>query len=104
MTENLDFFEAWRAARKHVSPGFTVLNDISRVSKLSKDWGFTSMRLHLLMILDGLAGVAEILPDAVADNLNTFRTVRLPRQRLWAKEEFFTDPKMAEDWLDHINA
>ena len=98
------FREDWELAARQVKPGFTVLIDISRLSLISSEWIETSVNVHRKLVKAGLAGSAEILSLKAAKALGLDRITRIPRQVCYAREEVFTNTRMAEAWLDGLTS
>lgn len=103
LLESPTFVEDWESAKRLVSPGFTVLMDVSQIRHMSKEWIETSVRVQKMLIHAGLAGAAEILSEHVAEKLQIHQINRLPGSCCYAKEEVFMDRKAAEAWLDWIS-
>ena len=93
------FVQDWKKARHLVSPGFTVLTDVSQIQLLPLDWIVISTKVQETFIEAGLAGTAEILSESVVaeKQINTIS---------WGsgiKKRVFTKRKAAETWLDSIS-
>jgi len=102
LLESPTFVQDWEQAQCLVSPGFTVLTDVSRIQQLTKDWVVTSVRLYKMLVLAGLAAVAEILSEHVATRRHINQVNRISKN-CYTKEEIFTDRKIAEAWLNRIS-
>jgi len=94
------FVQDWKKARYLVSPGFTVLTDVSQIQPLPLDWIVISTTVQELLIEVGLTGTAEILSESMVaeKQVNTIS---------WGsgiKKRVFTKRKAAEVWLDSISA
>ena len=103
LLRNSTFFQDWENAKRLVSTGFTVLTDISQMDHISKGWVKTSTRLQRKLLQEGLAGIAEILSEQVAEELKIHQINRIPGRYYYMKEELFTNRKAAEMWLDRIS-
>ncbi len=101
---NATFVQDWEQAKCLVSPGFTVLTDVSRIRRMSKDWVATSVKLQQMLIHAGLAGTAELLSEQVAEDLQIQHINRISGHYCYTKEEMFTNKRIAEAWLDRISA
>lgn len=101
--ENSSFIRDWERAKCLVSPGFTVLTDVSRIRDITKDWVATSVKLQKRLIEAGLAGTAELLSERVAECLHIDHINRISRGCCYTKEEIFTNRRIAEAWLDRIS-
>ncbi len=104
LVENAVFVQHWERAKRLVCPGFTVLTDVSRIRRMSKDWVATSVKLQQMLIHAGLAGTAELHSEQVAENLQIHHSNRISGHYCYAKEEIFTNRRIAEAWLDRISA
>ncbi len=103
LLENSTFFQDWEDARRLVSRGFTVLTDVSRIQRMSEDWVEASVQLQRMLITEGLAGTAELLSEDMAEKLQIHHISRILGKGCYAKEERFTNRKIAEAWLDRIS-
>ena len=64
LLEDSSFFQHWKKAKHLVSPGFTVLTDVSQIL-ISRNWIKISVKIQKMLIKEGLAGIAEILSESM---------------------------------------
>ena len=94
------FAQDWERAAQLVTKGFTVVTDVSRIPQISREWVELSGKIQRMLVNAGLAGTAEILSERVAKQLGIHQINKITGNACYAKEEIFTDRKIAEIWLD----
>jgi hypothetical protein len=95
--EKAAFIQDWKQATCLVSEGFTVLVDVSRFRLMSLGWLETSLRTQKVLQNAGLAATAEIVPEDVLSEMQSYDLSDVEEKKL------FTDSYEAEVWLDSVN-
>lgn len=86
------FFHEWAYAMSLVSSGFSVLNDVSHIQTLTRDWITKFAYIRTTLLKARLSGMAEVFPENLAAKIKSSHIKKI-----------FTNRNDAEVWLDNID-
>ena len=90
------FLDDMKEAAQHVSSGFTVLTDVTKMKTPPPAIGEIHVQAQQIFVQAGLDKTAEILPQAAISNIALGRYAK----KSGMEKGSFATPEEAEAWLD----
>ena len=92
------YLQYWHAAANKMTPGFTVLVDLSELQIMSAEWTGIAVKTQEIVMAAGVKAVAEVIPGRAVLELQAGRIANTTGIR----KQVFPTKAAAEAWLDSL--